>query len=35
MNKQAEMDAMKDHGEATLASDTDSETVDNVLNKNN
>lgn len=35
MNKQAEMDAMKDDGEATLASDADSETVDNVLNKNN
>ncbi len=35
MNKQAEMDAMKDDGEATLASDADSETVGNVLNKNN
>ncbi|WP_036302887.1 flagellar motor protein MotB [Methylotenera sp. L2L1] len=35
MNKQAEMDAMKDDGEATLASDADSATVDNVLNKNN
>lgn len=31
MNKQAEMDAMKDDGEAKLASDADSEAVNNLL----
>jgi len=35
MNKQAELDALKDDGEAKLQSNADHATVDNVLNKGN